>query len=245
MANIKIPPTKLKQLNQGVIETASLNEWLKVDQKKLLNSLANELGFIELEELSTLLPDVSVPKQIIWVGSQITEEKILKDLKAHTSDVARCWSCYALAKKKRTLKSALTAVKPFAKDSHFGVREVAWMAVRDEICEQPKESIELLNSWAKDKDANVRRFASEATRPRGVWAKHIKEFKEDPTPATPLLNELYTDAVRYVQDSVGNWLNDAAKDHPGWVTTLVTKWRKKSNSKETSYIIKRATRSIK
>jgi 3-methyladenine DNA glycosylase AlkC len=118
------------------------------------------------------------------------------------------------------------------------------MSVREVIGKDPIGSIQQLLPWAKDKNEYLRRFASEATRPRGVWAKHIGAFKLDPTPALPLLEQLVSDQSRYVQDSVANWLNDAGKDHPHWVRDVTMDWMRRSNTRETAYIVKRATRGI-
>lgn len=240
-----IPNKRLNDLNAGVTETKNLTEWLAIDQKKLLLVVSEELKSEDLKNIARKIPKVSVPKQIAWIGFEIKNYKNLSYFQKHTSDVVRCWSCYAIASKTKTLKQSLKAIKPFAKDRHFGLREIAWMALREQICESPQEAVKLLLPWAKDKDENIRRFASEATRPRGVWAKHIAEFKNDPKSAAPLLNQLYSDKSRYVQDSVGNWLNDSAKDNPKWVKSIVSEWKKKSDSAETLYIIKRATRSMK
>lgn len=239
-----IPAKRLKELNLGLSQTANLVEWLAVDQSKLLRSVAEQCSVEILRSLAAKLPQVSTAKQIAWIGQQISDIESLSLLDTHTSDVVRCWSCYARAVHATSLKEALDAMKPFADDRHFGLREIAWLSVRNRICDDPLEALTLLSPWTKHSSEYIRRFASEATRPRGVWAKHIVSFKKDPSPARSLLDQLQSDGSRYVQDSVANWLNDAAKDHPMWVKDVVKTWAKKSKSSETGYIIKRATRSI-
>jgi len=120
--------------------------------------------------------------------------------------------------------------------------------------EVPSEILDLLNrgeietvnltEWAVDGDENIRRFTTEAARPRGVCCKHIDQLKEQPELALPLLEKLKSDPSKYVQDSVGNWLNDASKSQPQFVIDLCERWEKESAAKETQKIIKRARRTI-
>ncbi|MDR2967786.1 MAG: DNA alkylation repair protein [Methanobacteriaceae archaeon] len=112
------------------------------------------------------------------------------------------------------------AIKPFANDEHFAIREKAWFVMRGAILENLEESIAILSKWSEEEDPNLRCFASEATRPRGVWTKHINELKESLELALSILEPLKSYKEKYVQDSVGNWLNDASKTKPEWVENL-------------------------
>ena len=53
------------------------------------------------------------------------------------------------------------------------------------------------------------------------------------------------DPEKYVQDSVSNWLNDAAKSQPNWVRDLVDSWADGCDDKNTLRICRRAVRSIR
>src|SRR4029450_9347482 len=97
------------------------------------------------------------------------------------------------------LQRKLDAVRRFAADPHFGVREIAWTVVRDELAGAIDEGVGLLAVWARDADPNSRRFASEATRPRGVWCAQIDALKREPWRALALLEPLKADDRRYVQ----------------------------------------------
>ena len=105
-------------------------------------------------------------------------------------------------------------------------------------------SIPLMAQWAESDNPNIRRFSCEALRPRGVWCMHIEALKETPEIYLPVLEKLRADPSRYVQDSVGNWLNDASKSRPDFVAAVCERWEKESQIKETQYIIKKASRTI-
>lgn len=136
-------------------------------------------------------------------------------------------------------------LKPLVADNHFGVREVVWMALRPEMSDNLNICIPLMEQWAESDNPNIRRFSCEALRPRGVWCMHIEALKETPELYLPVLEKLRADSSRYVQDSVGNWLNDASKSRPHFVAAVCERWERESPTKETQYIIKKASRSIK
>ncbi|MEL6305533.1 MAG: DNA alkylation repair protein, partial [Bacteroidota bacterium] len=143
-----------------------------------------------------------------------------------------------------SINEKLEQSRALVADHHFGVREVVWMALRPEIEANLEVALTVLNTWTTDPDENIRRFTTEATRPRGVWCKHIDQLKEQPELALPILENLKSDKSKYVQDSVGNWLNDASKTRPDFVQELCEKWQKESPTKETAKIIKRARRTL-
>jgi 3-methyladenine DNA glycosylase AlkC len=253
----EIPLDILQQLNAGQIETANLMEWLAINQKELLENALKQLK--RQEYLQLILTDVaSLKKQTVntvneAIGKSLFTQSFAKKdseflvlLSNHTSDSARCWGAYAVsANKTLRIKDVLKQIQPFAADKHFGVREIAWLAVRESIASNLEESIKLLSLWATQKDENIRRFASEATRPRGVWCAHIEKLKQHPELALPILEPLKSDSAKYVQDSVGNWLNDASKTQEKFVVSICKRWQKESNTKETMYIIKKALRTLK
>ncbi|MFR9167000.1 MAG: DNA alkylation repair protein [Dysgonomonas sp.] len=251
-----IPNDVIDLLNQGKIESVNLTEWLNVDQNILLKKVLAESGkenYLQdcKKELSTLKTR-SMVQCIACIGTnllkqskQIGDKDLFKHLADHKSDSVRCWALYFIgADTTLSLKDKLNGIKQFAADSHFGVREIAWMAIRQDIIDNLEESISILSEWTSDRDPNIRRFASESTRPRGVWCKHIEALKMKPEMAVSILRPLRSDSNKYVQDSVANWINDASKTNPQWVEMLCKNWLKESPTKETQYIVKRALRSI-
>lgn len=163
---------------------------------------------------------------------------IFNNLSFHLSDSIRCYAPYLKSLDTRlNLNDKLNQSEKLIADNHFGVREVVWMALRPEIDKNLEKSIEILSRWTKSENENIRRFTTESTRPRGVWCKHIEKLKENPEMALPILENLKSDKSKYVQNSVGNWLNDASKSKPNFVIELCKKWKKESPAKETEKII--------
>jgi 3-methyladenine DNA glycosylase AlkC len=251
-----IPPDIMQQLNLGQIPSANLVEWLAIDQKKLLENVLADWGktaylqliLAEIEGLKK--PTITTLNETIGVGllKQSTahnDTDLFALMAQHPADAVRCWATYIIGKNPQwTIAEMLQKIQPFAADKHFGVREIAWMAVRPFMVKNLDESLAILSTWTASEDENIRRFASEATRPRGVWSAHIEILKENPALALPILEPLKADKAKYVQDSVGNWLNDASKTQPDFVYAICEKWSKNSSTKETNYIINKALRTL-
>lgn len=251
-----IPKDILEQLNSGQIETANLVEWLAVDQRLLLENLLTQTN--RKNYLSPILTDIeNLKKQtvntineaigtgILKLATKNNDTEILNIISTHKSDLIRCWATYTIGNNpKLTIKEMLEKIQPFSADKHFGVREICWLAVRPTISKKLTESLEILSKWTSREDENIRRFSSEATRPRGVWCEHIEELKQNPELGLVILEPMKSDKAKYVQESVGNWLNDASKTQPKFVIDICIKWGKESKTKETAYIIKKALRTI-
>lgn len=253
-----IPQDVLQLLNSGQIETVNLTEWLAIDHLELIKQNFGDLGISEqvLNDISDQVAHQAKPSTMNTtklVGSLLYQayassedySNMVEKISTHQADSIRCYAPYLIALNDRlTIEEKLNQSKKLIVDTHFGVREVVWMALRPSIDENLAASIKILSHWATDPNENIRRFTTESTRPRGVWCKHIEALKEDPAQALPILEPLKSDTSKYVQDSVGNWLNDASKSQPSFVVTLCDKWQQESPTKETQKIIKRAKRTI-
>lgn len=117
--------------------------------------------------------------------------------------------------------------------------------MRTTIAAQLEAAIAALVPWTAEPSERLRRFASEATRPRGVWCTHLASLRQAPEQALMLLEPLKADPAPYVQDSVANWLNDASKDRPQWVTDLCARWSRESPSPATIRICQHALRTLR
>ncbi|MFN5289349.1 MAG: DNA alkylation repair protein [Planctomycetia bacterium] len=253
-----VPEKVRKLLNLGVLETVNLVEWLVVDQKALALKIADSNGWSHLRQpLQHALDSLSTktaPRMMQVIGKTLAKafpgakqlDKALAKLQNHRSDIVRSWCCYMIgANEVLDLDQSMKRIYTFAADRNMSVRETAWLGLRGRISNQLDDALKLLAVFAMDADANVRRFSSEVTRPRGVWCSHIEALKEKPAMGLQILNPLKSDSSKYVRDSVGNWLNDASKTQPEWVTRICSDWQKQSPTRDTAYIIRRATRSLR
>jgi 3-methyladenine DNA glycosylase AlkC len=219
-----VNPERRAQLNAGQVEATNLAEALAVDFAQLLRAAVPGADHAAMRAGAGL----GVTRRMALAGRLAAEAlgtRAFATLASHPSDTVRGWACYALAGQGLALDAALAQVRRLAADRNSGVREWAWLALRPAIAAEPLAAIARLRSWTTEADANLRRFASEATRPRGVWCTHIKALRQDPTPGLVLLEPLRGDPARYVQDSVANWLNDAGKDKPEWVRGVCSRWQ--------------------
>lgn len=253
----EVPANVLRELEAGRLETANLVESLAVNQFVLAENVLPELGLrsalVAAQAMRGTLKKTTIVQVISLMGralaSQATtasdRKEVLRLLANHPSDMVRNWGAATVGEiSHASWQARLSAIKPFADDTHFGVREIAWMAVRPNVGADLEAALVGLMPWAESPRENLRRFASELTRPRGVWCKHLDELKVNPGLALPLLEMLRSDSSKYVRDSVGNWLNDAAKSQPAWVKSVCRRWRQESATTETEAILKRAMRSL-
>ncbi len=239
-----IPPDVLAALNRGELESVNLVEGLAIDMVQLA-----EVGVPEVAETARSLKDEGVVARSRGIGEALRGQcnrKRLSSLARHTSDTIRCWACHALVGAPGlTLADRLEAARPFAVDDHMGVREIAWAAARPFYSADLSRTFRLLEPWVHDENEYARRFAVEGTRPRGVWCRHITELKDDPASGLVVLDPLRSDPSRYVQNAVGNWLNDASKSRPEWVVDVCARWSRDSSTPETKYIARRALRTLR
>lgn len=206
--------------------------------------------------LSTLFPEVS------HRGDELRSPRFLERMRAGgvilfetfgdrvfelsqqwESDTARGWAAFAVPLSSGDLSRHLSEAIRFAVDPHFAVREWAWLGVRPSVSREIDDAIEILARHTADESPLLRRFCSEASRPKGVWSAHIPELLERPWAGLPVLEPLRADRSRYVADSVGNWLNDASKKHPEWVVETCARWlRDEGDSAQRS--VSRALRNL-
>ncbi len=244
-----IEADRLAALNRGDIEAATLTECLAVDFSVLMQTALPEVGPEVIEQMREsaglgILKRMNLAAELLLLRLGADAIPVLAE---HRSDTVRGWACFMIGLlPNQSIADRLTAIWPLADDAHFGVREWSWMALRPHLAADLDQSIALLTAWASDSSERIRRFATESIRPRGVWCAHLGALKKHPEQALPVLEALRADPVVYVQDSVANWLNDAAKDQPDWVTALCQRWlAERPDDRNTQRIVTRAMRSLK
>lgn len=252
-----VPADVRNLLNCGCIETKNLSEWLVVDHYRLAMTVFADRQWQSLrQELCVLQeqqPNRTALGKIQDIGRCLAArtladdvEKLQRLIQLHPSDSVRCWGCIMIGQRRSAgLAEVLPAIRSYAVDRNSSVREIAWLALRERVISDPDRAIDLLRPWTGDTEERIRRFASELTRPRGVWCRKIDRLCEDPGLGLPLLNPLRSDVSKYVRDSVGNWLNDASKTRPQFVRQICSEWQKESGTPETLSIIRRATRTLR
>ncbi len=254
-----IAPDVLAALNAGQVPTVNLNEFLAIDLGLIAPNVAQHIGLDpaaeQLQDTLAMLPSFKPMKRHTHIARALygmtealsdaaVRTQVAIALASHPSDVARCWAAQWVSFSNLSLPEQLVSVTRFAADLHFGVREIAWMSVRDAVVADLDAALALLQPWTLSPDPNIRRFASELTRPRGVWCAQIEALKAEPWRALSLLEPLRADPSRYVQNSVANWLNDASKSQAAWVQQVCDDWLQQSPTAETRYIVNRALRTL-
>lgn len=244
-----IPEEILEDLNLGNIESVTLAEITAIDIPKLLLNNFTKLGVESvksLEQCKGILKKMKEAAQIIIIHFGFDYYKKMSLFK--NSDTLRGIGAFMIGSSDSIgIPEKINKILVYASDEHFGVREWAWMAIRNNIVDDFHDYYPFLLELSKSDDYRIRRFSIESMRPKGVWATHLKILKENPSLANQILNNLKNDPSKYVQDSVANWLNDLNKDKPDWIKETVTEWNKNhydGDNKAIQYITKRATRNI-
>ena len=244
----------MKALSEGTVASKNLVEWLASDRQRLLTIICSQIGIDSKHDRKSIwtseLVAQSAMKQSFAIGRWLSGRIKIGDdawriLSTHESDIVREWASIVIGLADNvTFARKLAWVKPFADDEHSGLREIAWLALRADVLRDPVSAIKCLAPWTGSRHERLRRYASEITRPRGVWCSHIPMLKDKPELALSILEPLLADDSKYVRNSVGNWLNDASKSQPEWVRATAKRWLAESPSPHTKYIVKRALRTL-
>jgi 3-methyladenine DNA glycosylase AlkC len=115
-------------------------------------------------------------------------------------------------------------------------------SIRPYIAKYPDRTFATLREFVGDRNAHVRRLASEGTRLRLPWAMRVPWLDANPERVLELLELLKDDPSTMVRRSVANNLNDLGKVHPALLARTCEAWLKGA-SPERRALIEHALRS--
>ncbi len=228
-------------LEAGTVESRTHVEQMSLDMGRLLISAFPSLAEqADRVRRPSFLCRMRSAAEVLW---ETFGNDVISLAAQSASDTVRGWGVTFVVgyAPELTLPDRLNLIRPFAADAHFAVREWAWLSIRPAVAMSTYDAIEQLYPWVTDPAEDIRRFATEVTRPRGVWCSHIKLLKDEPWLGQELLSAVAIDSSRYVQNSVGNWLNDASKSQPSWVESVCANWER-LDSLATAHVRRRALR---
>ncbi len=103
----------------------------------------------------------------------------------------------------------------------------AWtceFAIRPFLTEHLDLALTACHEWTGSPDPDVRRLASEGTRPLLPWAPRVRALNDAPELGLSILEKLRHDDSEMVRRSVANHFNDVAKSAPSLVTDTLQRW---------------------
>lgn len=140
-----------------------------------------------------------------------------------------------LARGRSDPRSVFPEIRALAASGQWQTREVAATALVEIGKRRPAPVLRQARLWAKDKNKNVRRVASEGLR--GI-------AKVDPEAVRPVIETLRADPELYVKKSVANVLRNASGKHAEFVLRVCRQWAR-SGGVHTQWIVKEGLRKLK
>lgn len=116
------------------------------------------------------------------------------------------------------------------------------LAVRSFIIKNENRMMAQMIAWSKSENEHARRLSCEGCRPALPWGQALTNFKKDPAPILPILEQLKSDSSPHVRKSVANNLNDISKTRPELVAKIAKAWYGKNE--DTNWIIKHGCRTL-
>ncbi|MFF0766067.1 hypothetical protein ACFYWH_39640 [Streptomyces sp. NPDC003737] len=97
-------------------------------------------------------------------------------------------------------------------------------AIRVLLRHDVDRALRIIADWTASPDSDVRRLASEGTRPYLPWAIRVPALIARSGVTVPVLDVLYRDESEYVRRSVANHLNDLSRDQADLVVATARGW---------------------
>lgn len=201
------------------------------DREDFLADALNGLAELELKERSFHLADclyqhlpqayehaLSIMLSTLSEPARVEDEPVAVEGPGLRGFITMPFTDYVLRYGIEQFEPSMAAMKEFTQ------RFSAEFAIRPFLERYEAETLAILEEWAEDDCAHVRRLVSEGTRPRLPWGMRLKAFVTAPEKCLPLLEKLKDDPTEYVRRSVANHLNDISKDHPDLVAEVCGRW---------------------
>jgi hypothetical protein len=228
------------QIESGDANTATHIEQMAVSFSALMAAVEPDLA-----DVAVVLDDLPFIQRYRRAGALLLE-KYGEAAYAHwpradRNDIYRGWQAFAIAAAGLDVGNAFAAAIPFAADPHFGVREWAWLAVRDHVVAEPAEAVCVATRLSQEATAGGFhvRFAVEATRPRSVWGRHVLLYKREPELGENLLRVALGRPEQYPATAAVNWIADAASTRPDWARKFADQSRETVGSASTGRALDR------
>jgi len=116
-------------------------------------------------------------------------------------------------------------------------------AIRTLLRHNAGRALATISTWSASDDVDVRRLASEGTRPYLPWSIRVPEIPYGAGATVPILDALYRDPSDYVRRSVANHLNDLSRDHAALVVETAARWLADADE-NTEWVIRHGLRTL-
>ncbi|MEU3986636.1 DNA alkylation repair protein [Streptomyces sp. NPDC026672] len=189
-----------------------------------LHAAAGDLGTLSLRERADLLRDAlltDVPGDYAELARVV---RAARD-KAPTFDGWLIWPVTSAVATKAVAEDTAEAFDDaMALLAELTGRLTSEFAVRVLLRHDVDRALEIATGWTGSPEADVRRLASEGTRPYLPWSIRVPELIAREGATVPVLDALRHDDSEYVRRSVANHLNDLSRDHPDLVVATARRW---------------------
>jgi len=116
-------------------------------------------------------------------------------------------------------------------------------AIRTLLRHDLDRALATISTWTTSDDVDVRRLATEGTRPYLPWSVRVPELLRRPGATVPILDALYRDRAEYVRRSVANHLNDLSRDHADLVDETAARWLADPDA-NTTWVVRHGLRTL-